>query len=113
LPPKALFTLNNNTGNAPFEFKFDGTTSFDPMRKAITYRWLLDDVVISNAVSGTVSVNQVGDHSLKLVVTNTNGKSDQLVAGLTVLPEIPIEENQKPIIMAEVSYTRTLQIYES
>ncbi|MBK6897700.1 MAG: carbohydrate-binding protein [bacterium] len=84
--PVVLLLANQTTGKAPLTIQFQGSQSFDPNGSPLTFDWSFAGVGSSTAADTTVTFTGVGDHWVRLTVTNTLALSAQDSVKVTVLP---------------------------
>jgi PKD repeat protein len=71
-PPTAVITASTTSGSAPLTVTFDGTKSFDPEGRALTYGWDFGD----------------GEYAYDTVATHTYTRPGTFVAALTVYDDL-------------------------
>ena len=62
---------------------FDGSASTDPDNNIVDWAWYVNGKRVAEGKTAEATV-PVGNHSVKLVVTDANGESDEVSQGLTV-----------------------------
>ncbi len=73
----AVINVDNESGNAPLTVKFDGSESTDPDGTIETYAWEIDGAGFTEGDKiFTHTFEQVGTYTVRLRVTNTQGKWD-------------------------------------
>jgi hypothetical protein len=87
----------------------DGTLSFDPDGRTLTYRWTLDGAEIATAATANVGPFEVGTYTIALTVTDGDGDSTSHSVVLTVLPSnLPPVADAGPAQNVRVTQTATL-----
>lgn len=72
-------------GIVPFTVKLDGTGSYDPGDVITSYQWDLGNGSYSSNPQERVTYYRVGNHSVRLTVTNSSGNSDSDQVTIRVL----------------------------
>ena len=83
-PPRALFSFNNQNTCVPFNLQLNNTTT-----GTTSYRWLLNGVQVSTAVSPTFAITQPATlYNITLIADNNFGcKPDTFNLSFTSLPK--------------------------
>ena len=84
--PVVLLLADRISGKAPLTIQFEGSQSFDPNGSPLTFDWSFADLGTSAQADTTVTFNIVGDHWVRLTVTNALALSSQDSVMVTVLP---------------------------
>jgi PKD repeat protein len=95
-PPVAAITpLSSTVLEAPAEVAFDAAGSFDPDGSALEYYWDFGDQTTSALVGPTHTYSNVGTYTVRLVVTDDQGRTGVDTVQITVLDTVA------PVIDAE------------
>jgi PKD repeat protein len=89
-PPVADFGFSPSTGEYPLEVTFDGTSSYDPDGKVVSYAWTFGDggTGAGDIVKHTYKKN--GTFFIKLTVTDDKGATGSYTQPINILkPNIP------------------------
>ena len=84
--PVVLLLADKVTGKAPLTIQFTGSQSFDPNGSPLTFAWSFAGAGSSTAADTTVTFSEVGDHWVRLTITNALALSAQDSVKVTVLP---------------------------
>ncbi|HPF35485.1 MAG TPA: glycosyl hydrolase [Candidatus Krumholzibacteria bacterium] len=84
--PVALLFVDRTSGKDPLTIHAQGSHSFDRNGLPLTYAWTFEDLGASTAADTSVTYHDLGDHWIRLTVTNTLGLSDSDSVLVTVLP---------------------------
>ena len=84
--PVVLLLPDKISGKAPLTINFQGSQSFDPNGSPLTFTWDFGPLGASTAADTTVTFTEVGDHWVRLTVTNALALSSQDSVMVTVLP---------------------------
>ncbi|MBK6733467.1 MAG: carbohydrate-binding protein [bacterium] len=84
--PVVLLLADRVSGKAPLTIQFTGSQSFDPNGSPLTFAWSFDGAGSSTAADTTVTFSEVGDHWVRLTITNALALSAQDSVLVTVLP---------------------------
>lgn len=84
--PVAMLLANRTTGKSPLTVSFEGSQSFDPNGRPLTFAWSFAGVGTSSAADTTVTFTGVGDHWVHLTVTNPLALAARDSVLVTVLP---------------------------
>jgi PKD repeat protein len=84
--PVVLLLPDKTAGKSPLTIDFQGGQSFDPNGNPLTFAWTFADLATSSAADTTVTFTDVGDHWVRLTVTNSLALSSQDSVMVTVLP---------------------------
>ncbi|MEE6286919.1 ThuA domain-containing protein, partial [Georgenia sp. MJ173] len=84
--PSAVATATPDSGLAPLEVTFDGSTSSDPENEELSYAWDFDGdgEVDSTDVSPTTTYEENGVYDARLTVTDPHGKTGTTTVPITV-----------------------------
>jgi chitinase len=85
LPPVAVISASATSSPAPLTVTFDGTGSYDPEGRALTYRWTFGD----------------GQFATDAVVTHTYRSAGSFVVWLTVVDDVSQDGNATVFINVE------------
>lgn len=81
-PPVADATANMLMGDAPLLIHFSAANSYDPDAQTLTYLWRFGDGETSTQANPSKLFTKRGIYTVKLIVTDTDGATDQ--ASLTI-----------------------------
>jgi len=106
IPPVAAFTLSANTGEAPLEVSFNGSSSSDSDGIITQYDWYLNGTLLASLGSNTpvFYTFSEGQHVIGLTVTDNDSLTHSTQKSITVDPppvspiEPIVEETQPPIV---------------
>ena len=84
--PVVLLLASRTTGKSPLTVQFTGSQSFDPSGLPLAFAWSFAGAGASTAADTSVTFTDVGEHWVRLTVTNTLALSAQDSVLVTVLP---------------------------
>lgn len=73
LPPIAKISSENSALIVPGTIKISASESLDPEGTALSYNWILPDGTTSNEVELNLTLQEVGEHLVRLEVTDATG----------------------------------------
>ena len=104
LAPIADFTYTNPNDNNQFyldsELSFNASISEDD-RAISSYKWFFNGNEISSMITDVVTLSDLGDYVLKLIVTDSDGLTDEKEVTINVIEEPII--NSAPVAIIEES----------
>lgn len=101
--PVALLQADKTSGKSPLTIQFEGSKSFDPNGSDLTYFWQFGNAGSSAKADTTFTFTEVGDHMIRLMVSN----AASLVAKDSVL--ISVLGNGTPFRGSPVSVPGRIQ----
>jgi endoglucanase Acf2 len=84
--PVVLLLADRTTGKSPLTVGFEGSQSFDPNGSPLTFAWSFAGLGTGTAADTTVTFTDVGEHWVRLEVTNALALSARDSVLVTVLP---------------------------
>ncbi|PSL06983.1 glucose/arabinose dehydrogenase [Haloactinopolyspora alba] len=84
--PEANITATPDSGHAPLEVSFDGSSSTDPEEEQLTYEWdfTSDGTVDATGTTATHTYDANGVYDARLTVTDPHGKTGTTTVPITV-----------------------------
>jgi len=73
--PIAVIDLVSDKFSSTEEININGSLSSSSLGEIVSYRWYLDNTLVSNEVESTLNNLDIGNHTLKLEVFDTKGQS--------------------------------------
>lgn len=87
-PPVAVATAEPMSGQAPLTVNFDGSGSYDPDGRIMSYAWDFGDNTNGSGVAVTHTYAAAGAYTATLTTTDNNGLTD--IAGVIIVAEPPV-----------------------
>ncbi|WP_156152249.1 glycoside hydrolase family 48 protein [Flammeovirga sp. OC4] len=81
---KAAFTASPTTGTAPLDVAFNASSSTNNLETLLSYSWDLGDSTTASGVTVNHTYTEVGEYTVTLTVTNTDGETDVISSVVTV-----------------------------
>jgi PKD repeat protein len=91
--PNAIVNLSPSTGQSPLTVNWDASSSSDPdPNDSLSYELFLNDVRIVQGTqsAGSFTINDVGNHNVKLLVLDAHGGSKEVSKTVTVEGSTPV-----------------------
>jgi len=110
-PPSV--TIDSPDPAEPFEVEFGksvlfSATAIDPEGDDMTYMWTSDDGLLSTESTFTTLKLTIGEHTITLVVTDSNGEKGYGTVTVTVQPSAPTINITSPASGASYDYNSPL-----
>lgn len=84
--PVVLLTANKTSGKSPLTIEFDASNSFDRNELDLTFEWDFADQGTSSAQDTSFTFTEVGEYTIRLTVSNTDGLVSNDSVQVEVLP---------------------------
>ncbi|AZQ61593.1 PKD domain-containing protein [Flammeovirga pectinis] len=81
---KASFTASLTSGTTPLSVTFNASSSTNNLDTNLSYAWDFGDGTVGSGLSVSHTFTEVGEFTVTLTVTNTDGEADMITSSVTV-----------------------------
>jgi PKD repeat protein len=108
-PPKASFSLDQISGEAPLDVIFDATGCSDPDGTVISYRWDFGDGATSTDLVASHTYTSPKSYTVSLTITDDMGATDTATATIAVLNPVVVDPTTPVVVDLITMHLDSLQ----